>query len=288
VVEVTHPERVLFPDDGLTKGDVAAYHAEVSETMLRHVRDRPLVLRRYPEGIARPGFIQQEWREQGPDWVGRVRTPKRGGGSIEHVVAWNRATLVYLANRGAVTLHAWTSRSQHLDAPDRLVIDLDPPGDDLAPARHAAHAARAALEARGLVPFLMTTGSRGLHVVAPLRPSAEHDAVLAFAREVAEGMAADDPDALTTRARLADRGGRLYVDVGRNAYGQTSVAPYAVRARAGAPVATPLAWEELDQPGLTARTWTLRTIPDRLRERGDPWRGIDRHRRRLPVGKRDL
>jgi bifunctional non-homologous end joining protein LigD len=285
-VEVTHPDKVLFPRDGITKLDLARYYGDVSATMLPHVRGRPLVLRRYPEGIDRPGFIQQELRE-GPDWLGRVETPRRGGGAIWHAVCRDRDTLVYLANQSVVTPHVWTSREAHLERPDRLVLDLDPPGG-FGQARAAARAVRAMLEEVGLRSWVMTTGSRGLHVVAPLRPEQEHAVVRAFARDVAAALAEREPDALTVEQRVARRAGRLYLDVGRNAYGQTAVAPYAVRALDGAPVAAPLAWEELDDPGLHAGTWTLRTIPGRLAERGDPWRGIDRHRQSLGAARRRL
>jgi bifunctional non-homologous end joining protein LigD len=286
-VEITHPDKVLFPRDGITKLDLARYYAEVSATMLPLVRGRPLLLRRYVEGIDRPGFIQQDAGAGGPPWVARVETPRRGGGAIHHVVLHNRETLVYLANQGAIETHAWTSRESSLERPDRLVFDLDPPGE-FEQARGAARSVRAMLEELGLRSWVMTTGSRGLHVVVPLRPEADHQAVRSFAREVSAALAAREPDALTVEQRLARREGRLYLDVGRNAYGQTAVAPYSVRARDGAPVAAPLDWEELDDPGLTARAWTLRTMPGRLADRGNPWAGIDRHRQSLRAPARRL
>jgi bifunctional non-homologous end joining protein LigD len=286
-VEVTHPDKVLFPRDGITKLDLARYYGDVSATMLPHVRGRPLVLRRYVEGIDRPGFIQQDFGEGGPEWVGRVETPRRRGGAISHAVCRNRETLVYLANQGAIEAHAWTSREGHLERPDRLILDLDPPRD-FAQARDAAQAARGMLQEVGVRSWVMTTGSRGLHVLVPLRPEQDHDAVRSFARDLAAALAAREPDALTVEQRLARREGRLYLDVGRNAYGQTAVAPYSVRAHDGAPVAAPLDWEELDDPDLTARAWTVGTMPGRLIDRGDPWAGIDRRRQSLKAASRRL
>ncbi len=280
VVEVSNPDRVLFPRDGLTKGDLARYYAEVAPTMLPHVRGRPLVLNRFGDGIDRPGFVQQDLGDAGPEWVGRVETPRRRGGSIRHPVCRNRETFVWLAQQNAITLHAWTSREERLDCPDRLIVDLDPP-DSFDQARDAARQTRALLEEVGLTSFPMTTGSRGIHVIVPLRPEAPHDAVRAFARDFANVLAARHPETLTAEQRIAKRGGRLYLDMARNTYGQTSVAPYAVRPRDGAPVAMPLAWEELDDPALRADTFTVRDVAARLEAGGDRWAGIDRRRQSL-------
>jgi bifunctional non-homologous end joining protein LigD len=280
VVAISHPEKVLFPRDGLTKADLAGYYAEVAPTMMPHVKGRPLVLNRYRDGIGRPGFVQQDLGDAGPGWVERVETPRRRGGSIRHPVSANRETFVWLANQNAITLHAWTSRAPKLDRPDRLIIDLDPP-DDFDQARAAAVNVRELLDELGLRAMPMTTGSRGLHIIVPLRPERSHDTVRAFAHDVAEVLAARHPATLTAAQRIANRDGRLYLDMARNTYGQTSVAPYSVRPRDGAPVATPLVWEELDDPALRADTFTLRTIPDRLAAGGDRWAGIDRHRQSL-------
>jgi bifunctional non-homologous end joining protein LigD len=280
VVEISNPDKVLFPRDGLTKGDLARYYADVATTMLPHVRGRPLLLNRYRDGIDRPGFVQQDLGATGPPWVGRVETPRRRGGAIRHPVCRNRETFVWLANQNAVTLHAWTSREPQLDSPDRLIVDLDPP-NGFDQARDAARQVRELLDELGLRSLPMTTGSRGLHVVVPLRPGPSHDDVRAFARDVAGVLAARHPARLTAEQRIAKRDGRLYLDMARNTYGQTAVAPYAVRPRDGAPVATPLRWEELDDPALRADTFTMRDIPQRLAAGGDRWAGIDRHRQSL-------
>jgi bifunctional non-homologous end joining protein LigD len=278
-VPLSNPDKVLFPDDGVTKADLAAYYRDAAPAMVPLVRDRPVSLQRFNNGIGGEGFFQKNVAKGVPPWVKRVEVPKKGG-SLWHVLANDTPTLVWLANQNAITLHAWTSREPQLDSPDRLIVDLDPP-DGFDQARDAARQVRELLDELGLWSLPMTTGSRGLHVVVPLRPGPSHDDVRAFARDVAGVLAARHPATLTAEQRIAKRDGRLYLDMARNTYGQTAVAPYAVRPRDGAPVATPLRWEELDDPALRADTFTIRNIPQRLATGGDRWAGIDRHRQSL-------
>jgi bifunctional non-homologous end joining protein LigD len=284
-VRLTNPGKVLFPSDGITKADLAAYYAAVAPAMVPHVRDRPLNLWRWNDGIDGGRIVQQELPRGAPEWVRRVEVARRRGGTVCHAVGGETATMVWLANQNCITPHVWASRADRPDRPDRLVFDLDPPDDDgdhLEPIRSGALAVGELLRELGLVPFAMTSGSRGIHVVAPLRRGPDADTVRARAGELAVDVAGRRPDELTTEWRKAKRGGRVLVDVARNTYGQTAVAPYAVRARPSAPVATPLAWEELEDPQLHPRRWTLATVPERLAARGDPWAGIGREARRLP------
>jgi bifunctional non-homologous end joining protein LigD len=277
-VRLSHPDKVLFPDDGLTKADLAAYYERVAEVMLPHVRDRPLNLWRWNAGIGGPRIVQQDIPRGAPDWVRRVRTPRRRGGAIEHVLANDEPTLRWLANQNCITPHVWTARRDRLDRPDRVVFDLDPaPGSDFGAVRAAALAVGERLRASRLEPFAMTTGSKGIHVVAPLRRTRDSDWVREAARGLGAEVADEYPDTLTTEWRKEKRDGRILVDTARNTYAQTVVAPYAVRALPGAPVATPLGWEELDDQALHPQRWTLRTIARRLEERGDPWADIARH-----------
>jgi bifunctional non-homologous end joining protein LigD len=287
-VEITHPDRVVFPDPGLTKLDLARHYASVARHMLPHVRGRPLALESFPQGIGADGFFVKDAPRHFPGWIATVTVPKRDGGTIRHVVANDAATLVYLAGQNVITPHAWTSRADRLERPDRLIFDLDPSARRFAEVRAAARTLGGLLRELGLEPFAMTTGSRGLHVVAPLRRTAGYDQVQAFARAVAETLVAADPRSLTVAFRRAERGERIFVDVGRNAYGQHAVAPYAVRALAGAPVATPLRWEELDDPRLDPRRWSVTTIGERLGGGGDPWRGIAGRARALGPARRAL
>jgi bifunctional non-homologous end joining protein LigD len=282
-VKLSHPEKVLFPEDGITKADLAEYYGSVADRMLPHVRDRPLNLWRWNTGIGGRLVVQQDIPKGAPDWVARVETPRRKGGTIEHVLCQNADTLRWLANQNCITPHVWTARKDKLDRPDRIVFDLDPEeGSQFALVREAALAVGEKLREHGLSPFAMTTGSKGIHVVAPLRRTRESAWVRERARELGAEIAEASPETLTTEWRKNKREGRILVDTARNTYGQTVVAPYAVRALPGAPVATPLAWEELSDPELSARAWTLRTVGERLAGRGDPWAGIADHAATLP------
>jgi bifunctional non-homologous end joining protein LigD len=282
-VKLSHPEKVLFPGDGFTKADLADYYESVGEWMLPHLRDRPLNLWRWNTGIEGRLVVQQDIPKGAPDWVARVETPRRKGGTIEHVLCQDADTLRWLANQNCITPHVWTARKDKLDRPDRIVFDLDPEeGSEFALVREAALAVGEKLREHGLAPFAMTTGSKGIHVVAPLKRTRESAWVRERARELGAEVAEASPETLTTEWRKNKREGRILVDTARNTYGQTVVAPYAVRALPGAPVATPLVWEELSDPELSARRWTLGTVGERLAERGDPWAGIADHAATLP------
>jgi len=277
VVETSHEDKVMFPGTGITKGQLIDYYRLVAAHALPLVRDRFLTLQRFPEGLDGDGFYQQSRADYFPAYVPGVHAERAGGGAIEHLYVRNAAGLAYLANQGTIAFHAWLSRRDRPSHPDRMIIDLDPPADDFEPVRSAARQSRELLNELGLTPYLMTTGSRGVHVVVPLNRDAEFDDVRAFARDVAETLAARHPDELTVEQRKNKRRGRLYVDVMRNAYGQTGVMPYSVRAKPGAPVATPLAWEELERSSLNARSYHLGNVFERLARIDDPWRGMGRH-----------
>jgi bifunctional non-homologous end joining protein LigD len=279
-VEITHPDRVMFPDDGITKGELVDYYAEVAGVMVPHLKGRPLTLWRYPRGIDQQGFVQQDFGDTLPDWMGSAEVAKEGG-TVAHPVADRREALVWLANQNGVTPHTWLSRHDHLGEPDLIVFDLDPSAGDFAPVRAAARACSDVLEDLGLTSYVKTTGSRGLHVVVPISRGPDFDTVRQFARDVAEVVAADDPANRTVEMRKDKRGNRVYVDVMRNAYAQTAVAPYAVRARHGAPVATPLEWDELSGRGMRPDRFALRDVPKRIAEQGDPWADMRKHARSL-------
>jgi bifunctional non-homologous end joining protein LigD len=285
-VDVTHPDRVLFPADGISKQDLAAYYAAMAPHMIPHLRGRPLMLQRFPNGIDRPGFMQKD-ASRLPDWVHRVEVPKEGG-TVVHAIADEPATLVLLANQSCVTVHAWLSRMGHLESPDQLMFDLDPSTEGFDQVRDAARGVRELLDELNLPAYVKTTGSRGLHVVSPLDGSAGIEEVRGFARDAAEVLVARMPSALTLEWSKERRQGRLYLDILRNGYAQTAVAPYSVRPLRGAPVAVPLRWEELDEPGLDARGQTLRTVPGRVEQYGDPWAGMERHARSLEEPRRLL
>jgi bifunctional non-homologous end joining protein LigD len=271
---------MLFPGEGITKGDVVDYYRRVAPVMVPHVRNRPLMLERYREGIDKGGFYQKEAAGHFPAFIRRVEVPKAGG-VVNHPVIDSEDGLVYLANQGCLTFHIWPAQADRFRQPDRLIFDLDPPDGAFATVRATALQIRKLLDRLGLAAFVQTAGSRGLHVVAPLVPGPDTDEVLGFAGAVAQVLAAADPARLTTEFRKAKRGGRVYLDIARNGYAQTVVAPYSVRARPGAPVATPLDWEEVRSSRLAPDRWTITNVFRRLGAKADPWRGMDHQARPL-------
>jgi bifunctional non-homologous end joining protein LigD len=284
-VRLSNADKVLFPADGITKEDLARYYAAVAGAMVPHVRDRPINLWRWNRGIEEELVVQQAIPKGAPEWVRRVTVSRRRGGDVTHAVGGEAATLVWLANQNCITPHVWTARCDRPDHPDRIVFDFDPPDDGdnhLEAIRAGALAIGELLREKGLQPYAMTSGSRGIHVVAPLRRGPDSDRVRTVAGQLAEEVTERLPEQLTTSWRKAGRGGRVLVDAARNTYAQTAVAPYAVRAKPGAPVATPLFWEEIEDA--EPRRWTLRDVPARLEERGDPWEGIGSAAASLPRG----
>ncbi|MFE3038067.1 non-homologous end-joining DNA ligase [Streptomyces canus] len=289
-VEVHRPHKVLFPaGDGAkeyTKADLVDYYRSVAPFMLPHLRGRPLMLERHPDGLDGPLFMQKNTPDSYPEWIGRVEVPKEGG-TVCHTVCDDTATLLYLADQASLTLHRWLSRVGSVERPDRMVFDLDPAGeDDFALVREAAWLLGELLDELSLPSALMTTGSRGLHVVVPLNGRHDFDEVRRFAKDVADTLVAGHPDRLTTAARKKDRGDRLYLDIQRNGYAQTAVAPFTVRAKPGAPVATPMAWTQLDDPGLDARRWTIADAVEQART--NPWAGVMAKGRALGPARRRL
>ena len=268
-IDVSHPDRVLFPDVGLTKGELIAYHERIAPTMLPHVVGHPVAMKRYPEGIEDDGFFQKQAPDHFPDWIRRVDVDKREGGTVPHIVVEQEATLLELAQFGVIELHPWLSRADDLERPDRIVLDLDPEEGDVDGARTAARAVRDVLQEVGLDPRLMTSGSKGYHVVVSIEPAQDFEDVRAFTRDVATVVVERHPETTTIEHRKADRRGRVFVDWLRNAFGQTSIVPYGVRARTGAPVATPLEWDELGST--EPRDYRVDNLFRRLGQRDDPW-----------------
>lgn len=271
MVEVTNPDRVMYPEAGLTKGDVVAHYELVAPLMLTHIEGRPLTLQRYPSGIGSKGFMQKNASAHFPDFIGRHEVPKKGG-VTNHPVVHDTEGIAYLANQGTITFHAPTSTIEHPYHPDRVVFDLDPAQGDVVSARFATQAVKDFIEDLGLPGVLMTTGSKGYHVIVPSLPTTPMDAVDLMARSVAALLVRRYPDQLTTQFKIDKREGRVFLDWMRNRYTATSVAPWSLRPRAGAPVATPLAWEELSSVAPDGNT--LHTTPERLAST-NPWDGVD-------------
>lgn len=287
-IAVGNSDKRLYPADGISKGRVVDYYHRIAAWALPHARDRFLTLHRFPDGIGAQGFVQQQRSDHFPPRVAGVSAPLARGGRLEHMVIRDAAGLVCLAEQATLTFHGWLSRQDRPDRPDRLVIDLDPPGNDFALVREAARALRAEFEALELTPFVMTTGSRGLHVVVPLDRKATFEDARRFALALTRRLVSRERDWLTVEQRKDRRRGRLYLDLMRNAYGQTAVLPYSLRAKAGAPVATPLRWEEVSRAGLEARSYHLGNIFRRLARIDDPWKALPRCAGNLARAQRAL
>lgn len=276
-LELSNEDKVFFPDAGITKGHVIDYYRRIARVMLPHVADRPLTLRRFPDGIDSRGFYQQDTPEYYPDWIRTVRAERVAGsrhkGDVRHVVVEDAAALIYLADQGVIEIHGWLSRKDNVRKCDRILFDLDPADEDFAAVVTAAKQIGHIMEQVGLAPHVMTTGSRGLHVMAPLKPDNDLDEVRQVARRMADRLAGVHSDTLTTEQRKDKRRGRLFLDTTRMAYGQTTVMPYSLRAKPGAPVATPLSWDELNSR-LNSRKYTAENIFRRISRKPDPWRDM--------------
>lgn len=278
----TNEDKILFPKDKITKGDLIAYYARVSGRMLPLIKGRPISMKRYPDGIKKEGFVQKKVSDYFPDWIKTKSVGRKEQSSIKMVVCNNKDTLLYLANQACITPHIWQSKIDDLKRPTRMVFDLDPSGKDFARVIEAAKDLQDILEHDyKLKTFVMTTGSKGLHVVVPIKKGPSFEEVRGFARDVGKILVDELPGKYTLNPRKASRRGKLFIDYLRNGYAQTAVAPYAVRALDGAPVATPLSWRELTSR-LSPQSHTLKNIGRRL-SKADPWAGFERAARKLRV-----
>ena len=268
---ITHPDKVLFPDDGITKGDLAAYYEAIAPLMVPHVRGRPITMERFPAGIGEKGFIQKDVSKGFPEWLERVEVPKKGG-TVRHALVNDVRALLWVVNQNTITPHVWTSRVPHLNQPDICVFDLDPADDeDPAVLRAAALALRDLLHEHGHRSWIKTSGSKGFHIVVPMDGKTAKGAAARFANRIGRDLVSRDPAHLTQEFSKADRGGRIYVDTGRNGYSATVAAAYAVRPKAGAPVSAPCTWEELESGTVGPRTFSLRNMARRVAAVGDLW-----------------
>jgi bifunctional non-homologous end joining protein LigD len=272
---ITHPEKVLFPDDGITKGEVAAYYAAVADVMLPHVKGRPVTLERFPSGIGAKGFLQKNVVKGFPAWLERVEAPKKDG-VVHYPLANDARALQWMANQNTVTLHVWPSRVPRWEHPDVCVFDLDPSQEDADALREVALGLRNLLHELDLTCAVKTSGSKGFHIVVPLARGTTFRDSARFADRVAARLIERQPDRVTQAFAKAERGGRIYLDTGRNRAGATFAAAYTVRARPGAPVSAPCTWEEIERGKVGPQTFTLRTMAQRLAAAGDLWKDLAR------------
>ena len=283
---ITHPEKVLFPEDGITKGDLAEYYAAVASVMLPHIKGRPITMERYPAGIGKKGFWQKDVSKGFPEWLERVEVPKKDG-VVHHPVITDERSLLWVTNQNTITQHVWISRVPELYYPDICVFDLDPSKDDAPSVRAAAIGLRDLLEELGLPSWIKTTGGKGFHIVVPLDGKSNMSEVARFADGVGRLIVSHAPGHLTQEFNKVDRKGRIYVDTGRNGYSATFAAVYTVRAKPGAPVSAPCTWEEIEKGKVAPATFNLRNMPARIKKAGDLWSDLLRKRRSLtkPIEK---
>jgi len=283
-IRVTHPDARYFPDVGITKQDLVAYYAQIAPEMFRYGANHLLTLERYPGGISHEGFYQKEIPDSAPGFIARKTIQNRTGGTTTYAVFNHPAVIPYLAQYGCITPHLWLSTAQAPHQPDRLIFDLDPPQEknfSWTLIQETACELRELLLGVGLEPFLMTTGSRGLHIVVPIKPQAKFDRVRRVARQVAQILVARDPHHTTLKAQDKSRRKKLFVDYLRNGFGATAVAPYAVRARSHASVALPIAWEELTDSALRSSSFSMKEALSRVAKKNDPWESFFKSSRPL-------
>jgi bifunctional non-homologous end joining protein LigD len=274
-ISLSSAERVVFPDDGITKGEIVEYYKDIASVMVPELRGRALSMERFTKGIEAGGFFQKHWQKHYPDWIDSITF---GGKTVvKYPICDTQAALVYFANQGAIAMHVITSRKPALDHPDVVVFDLDPPEDGFELVRKTARLLHDVLDEVGLAAFVKTTGSKGLHVIAPLDDKATFEEVHTLCHGIAELMVRNHPDLVTTEFYKAKRGNRLYFDTGRNALGSTFVAAYSLRGKSGAPVSTPIEWNELDDKKLRSDGFTLKNVRQRLAKKGDPWRDLRKY-----------
>jgi bifunctional non-homologous end joining protein LigD len=280
-IPITHPTKIWFPEKRITKLEVAEHYAAVAPRMLPWLDKRLLTAERCPDGITASCFYEKNFGKELPPGIPTCAVPAgRAGKTVHYVVGGAKETILALVNLGCVAIHVMNCQAGSLDRPDWLAFDLDPSSGDFCDAAKAAGVLRKLLEELKIRSYPKTTGGRGLHVLVPLRRGPSQEQVRLVAHDISQEMARQAPRIVTVEMRKAERGNRVFSDWLRNAFGQTIVAPYAVRCRPGAPVSTPLHWEEVG-PRLDPSQFNIRTIPRRL-EAVDPWADLWQHRQALP------
>jgi bifunctional non-homologous end joining protein LigD len=278
---ITHPEKILFPDDGITKGELADYYEAIAPVMLPHIAGRPVTMERYHRGIGAPGFFQKDVSKGFPEWLERAEAPKKGG-VVHHPVVRDTRSLLWLVNQNSITQHVWISRAPNLFQPDICVFDLDPSEEDAGALRSAALNLRDLLTELGLRSWVKTSGSKGLHIIVPLDEQQGYGEVARFAHQVGGMMVKKYPDQLTQEFSKSDRGGRILVDTGRNGYSATFAAAYTVRAKPGAPVSAPCTWEEIERGTADPQAFRMRDMARRIADVGDVWEKMLAEKQSLP------
>ncbi len=285
-VELTSLDKVYWPDEGHTKGDLLRYYIETSDYIMPYLKDRPAILKRYPNGVGGQMFFQHNV-ESAPALLKTEALVSETGRKLNYAVYTDTASLIYLINIGVIEQHPWHSRVKNLDRPDYIVFDLDPHGAPFSNVLAVALVMRDILKDLKLTGYPKTSGSSGVHIYVPLTPRYAYEEVAGFAEEVSNRVAEREPRIATVERRIAERKkDQIYVDWQQNARGKSAASVYTVRAKSGATVSTPVTWREIAR-GIEISEFTIKTVPARLKKRGDLWKDFFKDRQRLPKLKRE-
>lgn len=275
-IEISHPDKVLFPDSGITKSDLVEYYQKISGYMLPHIKDRPLTLRRYPHGIKKEGFYSKHIPDYYPDYIKRITVPMRTKQQdMMMACAQKEKDLIYFAGQDVIELHMSLSKTSNLENPDQMIFDFDP-HNDFEKVRIAALELKSILDALQMPSFIKTTGSKGVHVHVPLTADASFSQIKECSNKIAHQLLEQLPEVTTLEQRKEKRGDKVFIDILRNDYGMTAIVPYSLRAVEEASIATPIDWGELKDKSLNARTYSLSNILRRLSQKQDPWRDFEK------------
>lgn len=270
-LEISNPDKVLFPKSKITKKDLITYYQKIAKYMLPFMKDRPISMKRYPNGINQEGFFQKNVSDFFPKWIETVSVKREGKEKIKMMICNDAISLCYLANLACITPHIWLSKKNSLNSPDRMIFDLDPNKKDFSSVKEAAFLLKEILDKRRMKSYVMTTGSKGLHVIVFLRSKTTFEKTRKKAKEIAKELVEKDPKKFTIESRKSKRKNKVYIDYLRNGYAQTAVAPYSVRAKENAPVAVPISWKELKSKGINAQSYNIMNVFKLLNKRKNPW-----------------
>lgn len=278
-MKVSNADKIWFPKSKITKENIAHYYQKIAPYFIKSCKKHLIVLLRYPNGINQDFFYQKQIPDYFPAFIKRKTITLKKGDEQTLTIIANQKSLLYLVNQGTLIFHSWLSNTKNIHNPDKIVFDFDPIDLDLKKLKFAVKEMKKIVEHYGLIPFLMTTGSRGYHIVIPIKPKYHFDVIHEFAKKLAQELVNKYPKIMTTNPILKKRKGRIFIDYLRNSYGQTSVTPYSVRAIEKAPIATPIEWQELGR--IKPQQFTIKNIFKRLSMKGDVWKNFEKHRKTL-------
>ncbi|MCG9479296.1 MAG: non-homologous end-joining DNA ligase [Actinomycetia bacterium] len=289
IIEASHLEKIFYPGQKIRKQDILDYYQKIASIMLPHLKGRPLNMHRAPDGIEGETFYQQDAPDYFPRWIDLIEVTRADGTRLSHAICNSKAALIYLSNQAVLSFHTWLSTAGNIKKPDKMIFDLDPPPEgDFRSVIEGALIIKDSFASMSVHCRVMTTGSKGLHVVIPITPEYSFKEVREVARKIAEILVSKFPGKFTLEPLKKNRQGKLYLDYARNSFGQTTICPYSLRILPTAPIATPLDWEELQKPGIGPQTYNIGNIFRRLGQKQDPWKNIYSHSENLETMKKWL